>query len=515
MKEGKEGTEQPRRNTYDVIVVGSGIGGTTAGALLAKAGLSVLVAEQGDGPGGYAHAFHRGPYVLDPAVHLIGDESLFDGLLRHLEVRDACTFLHTDVFYTARFPGLTFHAPLGGVARFVDAHVAALPQQERSIRAFWDLCVQIHREAHTMPARLSLRDLDGAVDQSPVLFKYRRATLGDVLREVFDDHRAANLCAAGSTILGLAPSRLPFQMFAQLVLSYVTHQGFYCQGGAQGIVGALVSALQSCGSELVVRNRVRQILVQEGRARGVVLSDGREILAPIVISNAAVPQTFGDLVAPAHLPEPFLKKIGRMRPSISGFLLLAATRLDLRQFETSHQVFPYENWDVEEVFARTAAARETPPLAFFHPSLVDGTLAPPGEHLALTSMFRPYDVGIPWAQERERCKSMVLRALETAYPGFQEALVFADTATPETLLRFTLNTGGAIYGWENSLEHIGSKRPAQRTPVAGLYLAGHWTHPGSGFLRAAVSGMLAARLALAEGGNTSHSPFAHPSLPPL
>ena len=213
-------------------MIGSGAVGIVAAALLAKAGMSVLVAEQGEGPGGYAHAFHHGPYVLDPAVHLVSDESLFDALLRYLDVRDRCTFLHTDRLFTAMFPGVTFHAPLASPEQFIAAHVEAFPAQAGEIRRFFALCAQIHREAHELPGQLSLDDLDRAVARFPTLFRYRRALLGDVMGEFISDPRARAVCGAGAAILGLPVSRLPFQAFAQLIFSYLVGGAFYTEGGA-------------------------------------------------------------------------------------------------------------------------------------------------------------------------------------------------------------------------------------------------------------------------------------------
>ena len=98
---------ESRREAYDAIVVGSGVGGLSAAAVLAQHGRKVLVVERHDRPGGYAHSFQLGPYRFDAAVHLVGgcERGPIDGLLRSLGVRELCDFVRVDPFYTAIFPG--------------------------------------------------------------------------------------------------------------------------------------------------------------------------------------------------------------------------------------------------------------------------------------------------------------------------------------------------------------------------------------------------------------------------
>src|SRR3954451_304466 len=94
---------------YDVVVIGGGIGGVTPAALLAKEGKRVVVLEQARAAGGYLHAFRRGPYTWDPAVHVFaqgGDGALPDAVLRYLGVRDLCRMLPFERNYAAVFPGL-------------------------------------------------------------------------------------------------------------------------------------------------------------------------------------------------------------------------------------------------------------------------------------------------------------------------------------------------------------------------------------------------------------------------
>ena len=122
---------EAERDAYDVVVVGSGMGGLAAAAFLAKAGKSVLVVERHDRPGGYAHSFQRGKYHFDAAIHVMsGAFGIPDRALRILGVRDRCTFLPIEPFYAATFPDLKLSV-WSGLGPFVEAHVRLFPHEER------------------------------------------------------------------------------------------------------------------------------------------------------------------------------------------------------------------------------------------------------------------------------------------------------------------------------------------------------------------------------------------------
>lgn len=509
-------TAEASRESYDVIVIGAGIGGLTAAALLAKAGQRVLVVERQEGPGGYAHSFQRGPYTFDPAVHWVGDEALFDGLLRHLGVRDRCTFLPIGTFYTAAFPDLQFDAPLG-MESYIEAHARLFPQEAAGFRRFVQLCARMHAEAHQLPPRLSLRQLDEAVTRFPVLFKYMRATVGEVLDEYLTDPRLKALCTAPWAYLGLPPSRLSFQTFSQMIYSHIDGV-FYCEGSFQRMADALVFALRARGGELVLGERVTRIILENGRAAGVELASGPVVRAPVIVSNADALQTFEQLVGAPHLPAKFLRSLRRLRPSISGFGVYAASRLDLPSIlrgHTVHECFSYRAWDHDETWSHVAEGR---PSAFFvtAPSLVDPSVAPPGEHLIVATALMPYDIGEPWPAVKERYVEAILAEIDHVFPGFSAKLTFVEGATPLAFESFTLNHRGAIYGWEMAPDQTTSKRPAHQTPIPGLYLSGHWTHPGGGVLRTFVSGIQTAAMIVEQAGLTGSVPlYEPPNLPPV
>lgn len=506
---------EPSSERYDVITVGAGIGGLTAAALLAKAGQRVLVIERQGEPGGYAHSFKRGPYTFDPAVHWVGDQPLIDGLLRHLGVRDRCTFLPLGVFYTAAFPDLEFDAPLG-IEPYIEAHARLFPHEAAGFRDFVRLCARMHAEAHQLPPQLSLRQLDEAVARFPVLFKYIRATVGDVLDEYVANPQLKALCTAPWAYLGVPPSRLSFQTFSQMLYSHIDGV-FYCEGSFQRLVDALVFALRAHGGELVVGQEASRIIVEDGRVSGVELADGQVVRAPTVVSNADARLTFEHLVGVNHLPQAFLRSLRRLRHSVSGFGVYAASRADLRSHlggRAVHEIFSYRSWDHDESWSNTVAGK---PSAFFitAPTLLDSSVAPPGEHLVVATALMPYDIGTPWTGAKERCVESVMMEIDRVFPGFSAQLVFVEAATPLTFESFTRNHRGSIYGWEMTPNQTSSKRPAHQTPISGLYLAGHWTHPGGGVLRTVVSGVQAAGMVIDRAGYGDVVPrFAPPNLPP-
>lgn len=508
------GHNQPQHDEYDVVVIGSGMGGITAGALLAKVGRKVLVVERQNAAGGYAHAFKRNSYTFDPAIHVVAqgkEGQIFDALLTYLNIRDRCSLHPAGRWYTAIFPDLVFDAPVG-IQAFIETVVNCFPEHEEGIRKFFQICTQLHYELHEISLEVSLKDLDKTMERFPIIRDYSRATVGDVLDECLTDIRVKALCAATWPYLGVPPSKLDFVTFSVMLLAHVEAL-FHCEGGFQKMVDALAYALYENGGELVVGNGAQKILIEDGRTVGVLLDNGDTIRTPVVVSNADARQTFDALVGDEHLPAPFIKRLHRMRPSISAFLVFAATSLDLTQFNAAHDVFVFHHWDHEETY-RDILNGKIGGISIRLVTLEDSSLAPAGEHIAIITAPMPYDIGIPWSEVRDRYTEELLDEVDHVFPGFRDKLTFVEASTPQALERFTGNYQGATYGWELSPPYTGSKRLKHQTPVQGLFLSGHWTQPGTGCVRTLGSGVHTAQIVLAATGGNPRDTFDHPDLPP-
>lgn len=442
----------------------------------------MLVVEQHDRPGGYAHAFRRRGYRFDGAVHLTSgceasawiEGSVLHDTLTALGVRDRCDFVRVDPLYRAIYPGLVIDAR-ARPETFVESHAEHFGDAS-SLADLLRAGSELRREA--------LGEPETGSPGFPQMRRFRRSTVASASSEFTSDPRLRAVYATLWPYLGLPPSELSFVYWAAMLASYLEDGAFYCRGTFQQLATALVDGIEGHGGEVRFRSRVGQILVDDETARGVALSSGRIIDAKVVISNADPFQTTA-LLPEGSLPAGYRKKLDGLEPSISAFVAYLATELPLEGWP--HETFCYAHYDHDENWRETLAG--TP--SWFSatvPTHIDPDLAPPGQHLMTLTTLAPYRSREFWQKQKPNFLEALLKRAETVFPGLRGSLRYAEAGTPHTMQRYTENRAGALYGFALSPRQVGSGRPDFRTPLAGLFLAGHWSRPGGGVYGAALSG---------------------------
>lgn len=499
------------RDVYDVVVIGAGMAGLTAGALLAHAGASVLVVEADEKPGGYAHALCRDRYTFDRADNLITSctqqgpfgQGVIDAVLRELGVRDQCEFVRVDdPFYVARYPDLELAVPCGREP-FLEAHLRHFPREARGLRRLAELCAQINCEIISSPLLFRKMDLARMPRRSPTLFRYRNATVKDVIDRELSDPRLKEAYSSLWTWVGSPPSQSSFVIWAAVMANYIEDGAYYCLGGFDRLVEAVVCGLDRAGGELLLGRRAVQILTKGSGVMGVELDTGQRISAKTVVSAIDAPTTFGQLLAPERLPARFVRRLRAMDLSMSISTIYLGTDLDARALGAEHENLVARSWDHERAYSAKRAEEMSEAFVVI-PSLTDPSLAPPGHHVVIVQGDAPRESG-ETTQGEARAADHLMSFAEQVLPGLRDHLTFIEpSATGAEHSR--VHRMGPIYGWSASPAQFGPRRLSPRTPVDGLYLAGQWTQPAHGIFSVMESGIQAARLALGV-------PTAVPPLP--
>jgi phytoene dehydrogenase-like protein len=279
------------------------------------------------------------------------------------------------------------------------------------------------------------------------------------------------------------------------------------KGGTGGISNAIAASARAAGAEVRSDSAVGNVLVKNGRAYGVALSNGDEILAPTVVSSLDPRRTFLQLLEPGTLPEALVNAVERYRfRGSSGKVNLALEALPTfsclpnttRHMRGAISISPSINY-LEKAYddAKYGEFSRRPYMDIVFPSMIDPTMAPAGKHvMSVFVQYAPYSLNGGWNDERrEAFGNAVLDALQVYAPNIRSLILHKQVLTPADIEATTGLTEGNIFQGELALEQLFFMRPAPgwanyRTPIGGYWQCGSGTHPGGGIMGA--SGRLAA-----------------------
>ncbi len=511
------------KDRFDVVIIGAGMGGLTAGALLAQRGRSVLVLDQHYVPGGNATIFKRPGYEFDVGVHYLGQcgkDGMLPRILNAAGAKDVrFGRMDPDGFDTIVCEDLEFRVPVG-----VEAYRARLIEHFPSERAGIDRYVDLLTAAADLQraAQKPRRALEWSRGQAWGALKALRwvdSTLGSFLDSCTQDPLLRTVLAAENGTYAEPPSRAALVLHLGLMLHYLEDGGYYPLGGGQVPADALADAIESAGGKLLLSTRVKKIRVQSGKAAGVELENkhvGRRfIAAETVISNADIKKTLLDLVdSGAVSPKTRSRaKKWEMAPAL-GITYLGMKREALGERVQNTNYFVYPSTDIEGFYRDCRAGRMTdaPPVYATLASLKDPDnprLAPEGVlNLQLMTVV-PSQLeawGVTEAQVRDgsysdseayaRCKAEFAQRVRAGaaqvFPTLEDNVVFEEVATPLTQTRYTGSTGGTSYGLALIREQFLHRRPGAETEIPGLLLCGASMRTAHGIMGAMTSGVVAA-----------------------
>ncbi len=509
--------DRPGPGGWDTIVIGSGMGGMTCAALLAKLGQRVLVLEQHYVPGGFTHSFKRpGGYHWDVGVHAVGEvtqRSLTGRLLTHLTDDRLQWSSLGPVYDEFDFPG-GLHIDFPDTAqRFRDNLLDAFPDEATAIDGYLHRVREVagsmrrYYLARLLPSRggqLAERLLARPAQQA---FAERTR---DVLDRLTDNAQLKTVLAAQWAYHGSPPSRASFAVQA-LVTKHFMHGGYYPVGGSQQIALQLLKTVEDAGGYTRISADVAQILVENGVAVGVRMRDGEEIRARRIVSAAGALATVDRLLPQQYATQDWVASIRGLSPAPAHVCLYMGFKGDIRKAGAgpANRWF-YNTWDHETDAWRIddiAGDRvpDAPVLYCSFPSLKDPKHDPGPEqrHTGEVVTFVPWDRFAGWLGSRwhkrggdydelkQKLQASLLAQFLEKMPALAPLLDHVELSTPLTTDHFVRPTRGSIYGIEPTPERFANPHLRPRSPVPGLFLAGSDVAT-VGVIGAMMGGVLAA-----------------------
>ena len=526
---------------YDVVIIGAGHNGLTCAAYLGMAGLKVKVLERRSIVGGAAvtEEFHPGfrnsvaayaVSLLNPKV--IADLRLFDRGLKIVE-RRAQNFLPTlDGRYLLAAEGRTE----SNIAKFSRSDAGRFAAFARELDASADLLRELVLQAPpnlTRGAKLgSLRELVKAgrlgnrvrrlsTENLRTLLELLTKSAADYLDGWFEGE-LVKAWLGFDAIVGNYAS--PYTAGSAYVL---LHHAFgevngkkrvwgHAIGGMGAITQAMARAAAAHGVEIETEAPVREVLIEKGRAAGVVLEDGRVVRGKAVAANVNPKLLYTGMIPQTVLDPDFLRRMrawrcgsGTFRINLALSELPSFTALPGRDCADHHTAGiilgpSLDYMDRAYCDARTSGWSREPIIELVIPSTLDDTLAPPGAHVA--SLFCQHVApqlpdGRSWSTHREKVADLMIETVDRYAPGFKASVVARQALSPFDLEQVFGLTGGDIFHGAMTLDQLFWARPAlgyanYRGAVKGLYHCGSGAHPGGGVTGA--PGHNAARAIIAD-----------------
>jgi len=490
----------PSGATFDVIVIGSGIGGLVTATQLAAKGAKVLVLERYIIPGGSAGYFERAGYRFDVGASMMfgfGDRGTTNLLTRALQgVGMELETIPDPVQIHYHLPNSLEVKVHRDYEQFLTELGDRFPHERQGIRKFYDECWKVFNCLNSIEL-LSLEEpryLMRVFFQNPLaclgLAQYLPQNTGDIARRYIKDPELLKFIDIECYCWSVVPADLTPMINAGMVFSDRHYGGInYPKGGVGQIALKLVEGLEKAGSAIRYKSRVTRILTENGRSVGVELASGETFYAKRIVSNATRWDTFEHLLPAESMPAAEQRWQRRYRKSPSFLSVHLGVRAEALPPQTDCHHILVDDWQQMEAEEGT--------IFVSIPTLLDPSLAPAGHHIVHTftpSWIETWQGLSPseYQAKKDATAQRLIQRLETIWPQLSGAIAYQEVGTPRTHRRF-LGREDGTYGPIPARKLLGLLgMPFNRTAVPGLYCVGDSTFPGQGLNAVAFSGFACA-----------------------
>ncbi|CAG36589.1 phytoene desaturase family protein [Desulfotalea psychrophila] len=481
----------------DVVIIGSGISGLTAGALLAKHGKKVVILEKSRYPGGSIRQFTRKRHAFDVGFHYtgcLGEGEVLNFLWKHCGVLQSLDIIPSD-------PAGYDHFEDGASGRVIRGYFSYEKLAEELEREFPRELQGIRKYLKTVQE--NCQDVPFYKPHLPLLpflrgYKENAQSLSSFLKSITDDRLLRAVLEAPGFLYGVPTADASLEVHSLVAHGY--YSGAYkVAGGGQSVVDSFANALDKYGATLTLNAEVTSVLVNNGMTAGVQLASGEEITCQQVIYTGHPSQSL-DLLPPQGFRPAYKTRVKNLRPSLSMFAVFAESekRVDCADGILNYYLFPKEGAILPQQ-SQLAPHQRTMLMTSGAPAVPQKGLHGQGNDVILLSTGYWQDIeqfagknspprGPEYTEWKRAIAEKMIHRAEEKWGDICGTLNPLATASPLTFRDELSAPSGCTYG---AMHCLGQFNPDVRTRLPGFYLSGQSTLM-TGVVGASVAGLVSA-----------------------
>ena len=472
--------------TYDIIIIGAGLGGLTSGAKLAKEGKKVLLIEQHDRPGGCATTFIRKDFVFEVGLHemdgLVGSDMKIK-VFRDLDVFDNVEFLRVPEFYHFKNERYEITVP-HNVEEAIDVLTDNFPKEEIGIKAYFDQIINAKKKAKE-------------AEEKPDI------SIGEFLDSIIKNEDLKLVLLGNLGYFHDDPYTLSLIYYSLAQARYYLGGGNFIKGGSQNLSDYLSDYISNTGGKVILKHMVTDIITENNRVTGVKYKENKEseseihtVLADVIISNAAIPNV-AKMLLPKDDGEELQQQINSLETGASLLTIYFGFKKKLKDIGSKYYstfIFDDSINTQADIKKNNRGNFKERSYTFVDYSQVDSALCSEDKSVGVICCIDYFSDWENLSKEeyktkKEEVAQIYIEKLEKLIPGITEYIEYYEVGTSKTVARYTLNPEGAVYGFSQTPERMMSGKIES---IENLYFASAWTKIGGGFSGAIFCGYLCA-----------------------